>query len=193
MTNRFEDIVSQIKLSGDPILLDGLKQAMVKRFDEVFITNGLDNLGAAQLSQSKIRALKRDLEPTFKQMEEVFSDSPEFVQGIRSLLEQGGLTIQRRASQSSPINSVTAEKAEAIRAVNTMVNVVIGPLNRRGAQVRALGSNLVTRAIQPEDMKRVMSAMLLDPDEFVMVARRVFAKDTPMDEVQEDNVHPIFA
>ena len=46
MTNRFEDIVSQIKLSGDPILLDGLKQAMVKRFDEVFITNGLDNLGA---------------------------------------------------------------------------------------------------------------------------------------------------
>ena len=83
-------------------------------------------------------------------MEEVFSDSPEFVQGIRSLLEQGGLTIQRRSSQSSPINSVTAEKAEAIRAVNTMVNVVIGPLNRRGAQVRALGSNLVTRQYNPK-------------------------------------------
>lgn len=185
MTSRFGDIVSQIKLSGDPILLDGLKAAMIKRFDEVFITNGLDNLGAAQLSNAKIRALKRDLEPTFKQMDEVFSDSPEFVEGIRSLLEQGGLTIQRRASQSSPINSVTAEKSEAIRAVNTMVNVVIGPLNRRGAQVRALGSNLVTRAIQPEEMRKVMSAMLANPDDFVRVARRVFAQDTPMDEIKK--------
>ena len=185
MTNRFDDIVSQIRLSGDPILIDGLKAAMIKRFDEVFITNGLDNLGAAQLSNSKIRALQRDLNPTFQQMEAVFSDSPEFVQGVRALLEQGGLTIRRRSSQSSPINSVTAEKAEAIRAVNTMVNVVIGPLNRRGAQVRALGSNLVTRAIQPEEMRKVMSAMLANPDDFVRVARRVFAQDTPMDEIKK--------
>jgi len=185
VTSKFENVVDRVMSSNNPLLVDGLKAAMMRNFDESFRINVTDNLSQGQLSSANIRKAQRALTPIFDQMDIVFKDSPEFVAGVQEVLNQGGIQMNRRNGLSSPLNSATAEKQQAINAVNTMVNVVIGPLNRTGARFRALGTNVVTRTLSPEKMADVMDTLLADPDEFVRVARRVFDNDTPMDPLKK--------
>lgn len=171
---RFTNLMDAVFESGDPIVIQGMQAAVLKRVRESFITSGKTVSGTPAMSLSGIAkdsvtgtGSKRLLEG----LQIAFQDRPLVAEGIIDLLARSG-NEQALATRSGIIaGSDTAVKKEQLKAFNGLVTVILGPLSRTGARVRAIGTKAINKMGGEEAYQDAVDYVLANPEEYARITR----------------------
>ena len=127
--------------TGDnPIILGGLKKIFLEDIRlKAFSVATETSTGAPVVNVSKIRnvlAENADLAATGNVL---LKDDPNLAEVLKTILTRSADTTARRNSKALPATSGTPEIQQYQSSINTMINILIGPLNRLGTQARTVG------------------------------------------------------
>lgn len=177
---RFTNLMDAVFEAGDPIVIQGMQAAVLKRVRESFITSAKTVSGTPGMSLSGIAkdsvtgtGSKRLLEA----LQIAFKDRPVVAEGLIDLLARSG-NEQALATRSGIIaGSDTAVKKEQLQSFNSLVTVILGPLSRTGARVRAVGTKLINRAGGEEAYQDAVDFVLANPEEYARLTRKIMDQE----------------
>ena len=136
------DGIAQILKTTDnnPIVVGGLKKLYLEEIRaRAFQIASETSTGAPIASVAKIRnvlAENVDLAATGKV---ILKQDPDLADVLQTILTSASNAAARRNSKALPASSGTPEIQQYQNAINTMINVIVGPLNRIGTQARTAG------------------------------------------------------
>ena len=98
-----------------------------------------------------------------------------------------GVQVGTRKATSGAGNSITADKAASIAAVNRLVTLTFGALSRIGARVRSGAVGFLGEKLDGAESAKLAEKLLSKPQEFVKVARQVVPDgDVAMSQNQQE-------
>ena len=175
------DLMRTINSIADPaereLTQKGVGAAFSKFFREKFLIASKELPNQRGISEAKITEELGGITNFLNKAEIIYVDNPENVEGLRKLLELNGVQVGTRKATSGAGNSITADKAAAITAVNKLVTLTFGALSRIGARVRSGASGFITDTLDGGESARIAENLLSNPDKFVDIANKVLPAD----------------
>lgn len=102
----------------------------------------------------------------------IYRNHPEYIDLLEELVRYADDMQNVDKGIKPTLNSNTADRLEAIKAVRSFVVLTQGVLTRRGAIMNALGLNIIDK-VDPKDFLSPLDLMLSNPDVFAEAARKV--------------------
>jgi hypothetical protein len=174
-------LVARAEASGNPLILKGMQAAYSRYIRNQFLGSTTEMGGNRALSVGKLTQESEGIRNVLEYGDQIFPDRPEFIEGIRELLDISGLVTRSKGAKAVATDSATAARLEATRATGQVITQVFGVLNRVGARLRAGSTALINRAAPDELGLRLLDSLLSDPEYFLKISDRVIAKQTPLD------------
>ena len=175
------DLMRTINSIADPaereLTQKGVGAAFSKFFREKFLIASKELPNQRGISEAKITEELGGITNFLNKAEIIYVDNPENVEGLRKLLELNGVQVGTRKATSGAGNSITADKAAAITAVNKLVTLTFGALSRIGARVRSGASGFITDTLDGGESARIAENLLSNPGKFVDIANKVLPAD----------------
>jgi len=171
--NVVQSLVQRAQATGDPIVLQGMKAAYARHIRNRFLGTTQEIGGNRTVNLRPITQEAEQVRNTLDYGEQIFADSPEVVEAIRTSLELAGAAARSRGARPVATDSATASRLEAIRASNQMITQLFGVLSRTGARIRAGSTTLINKLSPDEAGARILDTVLANPEEFTRIARRV--------------------
>jgi hypothetical protein len=168
--------------SGDPIIRAGMQAAYARHFRNKFLGTTEEMGGNRALNAGEVRKNEEGIKNALEYGDQIYSDRPEFMEGLRTLLDLSGLVTRSKGAKSVASDSATASRLAALQSANQIITFMFGVLNRVGARVRSASTTLINKVSPDEAGMRIMDALMADKDYFLSVVDRSLAKQTPMDE-----------
>jgi hypothetical protein len=117
----------------------GLKKLYLQELRQKAFTAGQTSSGAPVTSVSKVRNILKENTGLAASGEIILAGEPELNNVIKTILTSASESQAKRNSKALPGSSGTPEIQQYQNAINTMINVIVGPLNRIGTQARTAG------------------------------------------------------
>ena len=175
------DLMRTINSIADPAERDltqkGVEAAFSKFFREKFLIASKELPDQRGISEAKITEELGGITNFLNKADIIFVNNPENVEGLRTLLELNGVQVGTRKATSGAGNSITADKAAAITAVNKLVTLTFGALSRIGARIRSGASGFIADTLDGGESARIAENLLSNPDKFVEIANKVLPAD----------------
>jgi len=126
--------------NNNPIVVGGLKKLYLEEIrTRAFNIASETSTGAPIASVSKIRNVLAENVDLAASGNIILKDDPELAAVLKTILTSASDAAARRNSKALPASSGTPEIQQYQNAINTMINVIVGPLNRIGTQARTAG------------------------------------------------------
>ena len=175
------DLMRTINSIADPAERDltqkGVEAAFSKFFREKFLIASKELPNQRGISEAKITEELGGITNFLNKADIIFVNNPENVEGLKTLLELNGVQVGTRKATSGAGNSITADKAAAITAVNKLVTLTFGALSRIGARVRSGASGFIADTLDGGESARIAENLLSNPKKFVEIANKVLPAD----------------
>jgi len=175
------DLMRTINSIADPAERDltqkGVGAAFSKFFREKFLIASKELPNQRGISEAKITEELGGITNFLNKAEIIYVNNPENVEGLKRLLELNGVQVGTRKATSGAGNSITADKAAAITAVNKLVTLTFGALSRIGARIRSGASGFIADTLDGGESARIAENLLSNPDKFVEIANKVLPAD----------------
>ena len=155
----------------------GVQAAFAKFFREKFLIATKEIPNQRGVSEAKINQELGDITNFLDKASIIFRDRPENVEGLRTMLELAGVQVGARKATTGAGNSITADKAEAITAVNKLVTLTFGALSRLGARIRSGATSVISERLDPAGSAMLAEQLLTNPKEFLEIAKKVIPKE----------------
>jgi hypothetical protein len=136
------DGIAQIlkETDNNPIVVGGLKKLYLEELRaKAFNIASETSTGAPIASVAKIRNVLAENADLAATGNVILKDDPELAAVLKTLLTSASDAAARRNAKALPASSGTPEIQQYQNAINTMINVIVGPLNRIGTQARTAG------------------------------------------------------
>lgn len=175
---RFETFTSGVLASGDGVLINGLRSSYINAMKRNFFQNTETISGANKLSLAKVQS--EDAEQWYRGLQLVFreEDGASPVADIMiTMLARAGDETATATKTAIAINSTTANKKEALNALNSMTTMIFGPLSRTGARIGAAGRQFIGRRVNANLYEDLTDQLLADPIKFAEGLDRVIAEE----------------
>ena len=173
---RFNKLVDAVLESGDEIVIDGMRAAVLKQVRQKFVTNGKTASGTPAMSLSQIAKdaqTGEGHERLLEALQTVFKGRENVAEGIIDLLAKSG-DEQALATRSSVIaGSDTVVKKEQLAALNSIVTAAFGVLSRRGAVIRAGATRIINKTNQTEKYNDAVDFVLANPKLYADLTRQI--------------------
>jgi hypothetical protein len=124
---------------NNPVVQGGLKKLYLQELREKAFTAGQTSSGAPITSVAKVRNILKENTGLAASGEIILAGEPELNNVIKTILTSASESQAKRNSKALPGSSGTPEIQQYQNAINTMINVIVGPLNRIGTQARTAG------------------------------------------------------
>ena len=152
--------------NGNPLLLEGLQAAYIKRFREATMTN---TMGASRSGGIKqIRAAQELDNETGKWLDGlriVFQDRPEAAELIEVLYakaaQEQGFRLARAARSESGTSRILGPQIEKL---GNIVTLIYGNLSRTGARIRRAGTAMLNKNFNAAAWDAIMDDILSNPE-----------------------------
>ncbi len=162
--NGADDVRAILEASNyNPVILAGLKKLYLSELRRKAFTVGQDAAGAPVLSVVQVRNIlkQEDAAGLAASGKVILEHDPMLYEVLQSVLRSAAKQQTRRNARTLPGKSNTAETQKYQDAVNTMVNVIVGPLNRIGTQART-AARIVGKALIGDVYHIAMDAIVAD-------------------------------
>ena len=173
---RFRNLVDAALASGDEIVIDGMRAAVIKQVKQKFVTNGKTASGTPAMSLSQIAKDSQTgdgHERLLEALQAVFKGRENVAEGIIDLLARSG-DEQALATRSAVIaGSDTVVKKEQLAALNSIVTAAFGVLSRRGAVIRAGATRIINKTNQTEKYNDAVDFVLANPKLYANLTRQI--------------------
>jgi hypothetical protein len=185
------ELLSKIDAIGDPVERElaqkGVEAAFSKFFKDKFLILSKEMPNQRGVSEAKITQELENFTDYLDKANLIFKNNPENVAGLETLLRLSGVQVGTRKATSGAGNSITADKAASIAAVNRLVTLTFGALSRIGARVRSGAVGFLGEKLDGAESARLAEQLLSKPQEFVKVARQVVPDgDVAMSQNQQE-------
>ena len=178
-SGRVQAFTDRIYASGNPFLIDGLKASMVQSLRRNFLTTATDdqmvrNVSLARITNENVDGVLQWLDTA----RIVFRDDPAFVDGIQTFLRESSDVARSKIASPIAVGSATDANRRQSEALDRLITMSVGPLNRLGARLRAAGKG-ITNAVATDkaEYDRLFDQFMADPQYFTEVAERIFRQD----------------
>lgn len=189
------ELMRNINAISDPaereLTQKGVEAAFSKFFREKYLIASKELPNQRGLSEAKITEELGGITNFLDKADIIFVNNPENVEGLRLLLELNGVQVGTRKATSGAGNSITADKAAAITAVNKLITLTFGALSRIGARIRSGASGYITEALDGGESARIAEELLSNPERFVEIARKVVPADNAA--VTQEQIELLYA
>jgi len=124
---------------NSPVVRGGLKKLYLQELRDKAFTAGQTNTGAPVSSVAKVRNILKENTGLAASGEVILENDPKLKSVIKTILTAASEGQAKRNAKALPGSSGTPEIQQYQNAINTMINVIVGPLNRIGTQARTAG------------------------------------------------------
>ena len=124
---------------NNPVVLGGLKKLYLEELREKAFTAGQTSTGASVTSVAKVRNILKENTGLAASGEILLENDPMLNSVLKTILTSAAEGQAKRNAKALPGSSGTPEIQQYQNAINTMINVIVGPLNRIGTQARTAG------------------------------------------------------
>ena len=185
------ELLSKIDAISDPVERElaqkGVEAAFSKFFKDKFLILSKEMPNQRGVSEAKITQELENFTDYLDKADLIFKNNPENVAGLETLLRLNGVQVGTRKATSGAGNSITADKAASIAAVNRLVTLTFGALSRIGARVRSGAVGFLGEKLDGAQSAKLAEQLLSNPQEFVKVARQVVPDgDVAMSQNQQE-------
>ena len=168
--NATRDLLNQARLTDDPLIINGIKAQYLGYLKDRVFTNSYmsaDGVGGAVQGSSgaQLNKFLNSSNLTDRSvLEEVFKDDPQYAQDLLMLLDEVQLDFTSRNIKPQTFSSNTAVDNTRRQALNTLITVTLGTLNRTAATARNIVNNItgVQANAQKEQMETILAGLLVD-------------------------------
>jgi hypothetical protein len=150
----------------------GLRTAYNRYFRQTVYTRTPETGGGFALSGAKIFSSNEEFDQFFALTDEVFADLPEVSESLRELTVLAANMQSMRSAKPNASWSPTAYKQDAMEQGNRMINVLIGPLNRKATRARTALATAIEARQPDREAANLMNKILSDPEYFADLSRR---------------------
>lgn len=175
--DRFKSFATQIFESNDPVLIDGMRVAYMKRFKKELFTNTETESGTRVLKLASLTKEADGQSRLFEGLQTVWADNPAVAESYIDLMARAGNEQARATRSAMNVGSNTSLKLEQKAALNSIVTMIMGPLSRRGARIRAAGSRFIDSRVNPAEYEATMERVLADPKLFSDMVDKILKED----------------
>ena len=124
---------------NSPVVQGGLKKLYLEELRQKAFTAGQTSTGAPISSVAKVRNILKENTGLAASGEVILKDDTQLKSVLNTILTSAAEGQAKRNSKALPGSSGTPEIQQYQNAINTMINVIVGPLNRIGTQARTAG------------------------------------------------------
>ena len=117
---------------------------------------------------------------------ELFSDKPEFMNGLTDLLEVTQMVGKGKGATPVAAMSPTAFNTEATQATNRLIMTFIGPLSRPGARLRAVAGGVFDAVDPTRRAEMMLDNIFANPDKYLELSKKY--DKNPMDPAVKENL-----
>lgn len=183
------DILSAVK--GLPpaqgqVVQDGMETAYLRHLSDRITGARMQSGGAQSLKGASADTTLQEANNLLEVGREVFSDKPEVMETITSLLEASRMIERQKQAQPVAGMSPTVFNKEATQATNRMIMTLVGPLTRTGARIRSLAGAAFDYFDSGKKASIVLDNIIADPDYFLELSRKY--NRHPMDPLLLENL-----
>lgn len=125
--------------NNNPVVLGGLKKLYLEDLRNKTFTAGQTSTGAPVTSVAKVRNILKENSGLAASGEIILENDPMLQSVLKTILTSASEGQAKRNAKALPGSSGTPEIQQYQNAINTMINVIVGPLNRIGTQARTAG------------------------------------------------------
>lgn len=125
--------------NNNPVVLGGLKKLYLEDLRNKAFTAGQTSTGAPVTSVAKVRNILKENSGLAASGEIILENDPMLQSVLKTILTSASEGQAKRNAKALPGSSGTPEIQQYQNAINTMINVIVGPLNRIGTQARTAG------------------------------------------------------
>ena len=191
LTGDLPELLSKIDAISDPVERElaqkGVEAAFSKFFKDRFLILSKEMPNQRGVSDAKITQELEDFTDYLDKADLIFKNNPENAAGLETLLRLSGVQVGTRKATSGAGNSITADKAASIAAVNRLVTLTFGALSRIGARVRSGAVGFLGEKLDGAESARLAEQLLSNSEEFLKVARQVVPEgDVGMTQNQQE-------
>lgn len=154
------------------VVMDGMQTAYTRLFRDQVLGRRREQAGIRPINPSRIELGLEEVQSLFRVGDEVFRDTPEFMDAMRSMSELAGITASSR--NATPLSSMSATEfnRQATTATNRLIYTFIGPLTRTGTRVRAFVGTALENLAPDDRAKAIMDNIMANPKYFNELALR---------------------
>ena len=158
--------------NNNPIVVGGLKKLYLEELNnKAFSISAETTTGGPVASVAKIRNILQENSDLAATGNVILKNDPDLADILKTLLTSTANRAARLNSKALPASSGTPEIQQYQNAINTMVNVIVGPLNRLGTQART-GARLAAEKLDIANRYAiVMDAVVADSELAVKVIK----------------------
>ena len=158
--------------NNNPIVVGGLKKLYLEELNrKAFSISAETTTGGPVASVAKIRNILAENSDLAATGNVILNNDPDLADILKTLLTTSANRAARLNSKALPASSGTPEIQQYQNAINTMVNVIVGPLNRIGTQART-GARLAAEKLDIANRYAiVMDAVVADSELAVKVIK----------------------
>ena len=170
------DGIAQIlkETDNNPIVVGGLKKLYLEEIrTRAFQIASETSTGAQIASVAKIRNVLAENVDLAATGNIILKDDPELSAVLKTILTSASDAAARRNSKALPASSGTPEIQQYQNAINTMINVIVGPLNRIGTQARTAGRLAAEKLDIANQYAIAMDAIVADAPRAMLVINRL--------------------
>jgi len=162
--NQSHELITRAKASGDETIINGMKSHYLRYLrDNIFTSKPQSMTGDGGFTfDSSFSTLNKinnsHSDQTWKIFEDLFEDEPGMIEDMQYFLTGVELDLGGRATRPAVFGSNTTVNNERQQAIQSLVRIFVGPLNRTGTTI-----NSVTSAFTKADveLKREAVASLM--------------------------------
>lgn len=178
--------VNELPEARRQIVKDGMEVAYFRYLDGQIKAAKMESAGSQSLKGGNVDAILKESSQMLSIGREIFSDRPEMMESISTLLEAARMIQKEKGATPVASMSATEFNKQASTATNRLIMTFIGPLSRTGAQVRAIAGG-VFDAVDPTKRAEIMlDNILADPNKFIELSRKY--DRMPMDQALKENI-----
>lgn len=191
------DLMNQARLSDDPMVLSGVQAQYLSYLkDRVFTnvpisSNGIGGAVPGSSGTNLGKMLEGSDVSAMGVLNEVFKDNPAFADDLLMLLEEVRLDHVSRSIKPQTFSSNTVVDDTRRKALNTLITMTLGTLNRTAATTRNIVNNVtgVQMDAQKQQIEQITAALLVDSKFLTATLDRL--GDRPTRDAYEDGARAL--
>lgn len=168
------------------VVQDGMEAAYMRMLGNKVSAAKMESGGSQSLKMGSIDGLMQESDQVLEVGRLLFSDKPEFMNGLSDLLEVSRMVGKGKGATPVAAFSPTVFNAEATKATNRLIMTFIGALSRPGARLRALAGGIFDQFDPTRRAEMMLDNIFANPDEYLRLSRKYDVD--PMDLAVKENL-----
>ncbi|MDA9855401.1 hypothetical protein N9C80_03120 [Paracoccaceae bacterium] len=168
------------------VVQDGMEAAYMRLLKSKVQAAKQESGGSMSQKIASIDGMMAEQDQILEIGRELFSDKPEFMNGLTDLLEVTQMVGKGKGASPVAAMSATAFNNEASQATNRLIMAFIGPLSRTGARLRAFAGGVFDAVDPTKRAERMLDNIFANPDKYLELSKKY--DKNPMDIAVKENL-----